>query len=164
VHVNPLRCARGTFDLISTVNFGAIGLFNNDTTKLIRVLDFVWFGTVIFGSFVSKTRLTSHAGGTIVPVVTDEPIPPGIIDSQDLAAFPTIDYSPAFVNVAAYENSLWHGHAYPFAVLKPGWTFALVDSTTGQAPEASFFWDWVWPDELLNGDIGDPYIDRRVRP
>lgn len=163
-YVNPRRCARGQFDWTSAVNFAATGLFNNDSTKLLRVLDFDLQSTNAFATYVTKTRLTSKAQGTVVPVVTDEPTPPGLIDTQDIAAVPTVDYFPGLLVSVGFQGSAWMGHNYPFAVIKPGWTFVAISENSSGTPNVSFFWDWVWPDELENPLIGDPTIDRAQRP
>lgn len=159
MRVNPLRCARGQFDVTAGTQ-GAVSLFNNDSTKYLRVLDFTCFVAAASGQYVTATRLTTKGVGIINPVVTGEGVPPGLLDTQDLGGtFASFDYIGQELTAAGVQQGIWFGHGYPFAVLRPGWSFVTTAVAPGGQPNVSFFWDWVWPDELTKNAIGDPEID-----
>lgn len=157
--VNPLRCARGLSTSSNGTNFNSVALFNNDSTKILRVLDFLPTTVKIVSSSYTQTRLTNQNIGTISPVVTGEPTPPGQIDTGSLASLPAGDFNYAFGNVNLSLQPMWRGHVFPVAVIRPGWSFVLSDNTSADTLTCSFFWDWLWPDQLLNPHIGDPEID-----
>lgn len=158
-HVNPLRCSRGQFDVTAGTQ-GAVSLYNNDSTKSLRVLDWACLGAGTAAAYVTKTRLTTQNVGLVNPVVTDEPRHPGLLDTQDLGgSFTTFDFVAQNVNTVGTQGPAWAGHCYPFAVLRPGWSLVVAPEAPGGLPNVSFFWDWLWPDELLNFKIGDPEID-----
>src|SRR5580692_435829 len=114
--INPLRSARGGFAGSAATNHGAIALFNNDGTRLLKVWSVSSFfnsGTQFIFS-VTRTRLANQNAGLVTPVVTDEGIPPGQIDWDDLAVIPPSDY--ACVNTGANIGAILS--VAPLAVLR----------------------------------------------
>lgn len=158
-HFNPLRGARGSATITPT-NFAAGALFNNDTARLLRV----WVSDVEPNShpryLYSGTRLTNQAQGSITSIVTGQGVPPGLIDTDDLAAVPTVYDFVAFSN----EPPFGQGNGFPFAVLRQGQSLRIVADGSATQTFFSFLWDWVYPAELIDPNIGDPAIDRRARP
>lgn len=160
-HPHILRAAYGAAPPFTAVNFAAQSLFNNSTSvHLLRVWLYGTQQTVGLFLYTVLGRLTTHNVGNIVTVVTGEAAPPGVIDQQDLAALPTANFFTGGATNLGFDS----GRPYPFAVLRPGWSFVGVLNVAGGANFGlSFWWDLVYPDELINPEIGDPSIDRRVR-
>jgi hypothetical protein len=148
--INPLRCARGCV-LLTPTHFGAAALFNNDATRLLRVFSIDASGIPTIVTFILQGRLTNAAAGTVVPVMTGEPMPPGVIDSDDMVALPTqVDWQGG-----ADFPPLWQGQRYPFAVLRQGFSLVAVQATGGTNQGFSFFWEWCYPEDLYNLSAGD---------
>lgn len=160
MYVNPLKSARGTATRTNPTNTALIGLYNDSNTWYLGVLHASATLLQPQGCFVTPTRLGTKAQGTITPVVTGDQQPPGKIDTDDVVSFQALDYVLQDVGMQDW----WVNARYPFAVLRPGWTFVLVCAASAQSMNMSFFWNWFLPDELLNNAIGDPQIDRRSRP
>lgn len=137
-------------------NFGAFALYNNSPAPhLLRFWDFSSTAFIPFQFRVLQGRLTTHDVGTISPVVVSDQPPPGTIDKQDQAAAGT----PMWPMNGATTSGGFPRSPYPFAVLTPGWSLVMECTTAAQTFGISFWWDWLYPDELINPNIGDPEID-----
>lgn len=162
-YVNPRRCARGAVPTFTTVNTGEAALFNNGSgAQVIRV----W---MVIGSAKSSNdygitylqgRLTTQNVGTINPVVSGDPVPIGLLDRDDVATPLVPDFYLAF----PAQIPIGMGNQYPLAVLNPGWSLVAIQLSGPNPFDCSFFWDWCYPDELIQPFIGAPAIDKASRP
>lgn len=153
-HFNPLRAARGAAQTFSAPNHGAAALFNNSTgAHILRVWQAAGSGSVgvFFGTYYLRGRLTNHDQGTIAPLYTDQGVPPGTIDTDNLAVMPLVDFWPVII----VEPAMGLGSPYPFALLRPGWSLVVVDSNSNQNYSLSFLWDYVYPEDLYSPSAGD---------
>lgn len=152
--VNPLRCARGAVPQFTSINFGAVGLFNNSTgAHLINVMMVANDpgANAAMQFYVTKNRLSTQNVGTIVPVVTDEAVPVGQLDTDDLAALPLADFFPS----SSFFMTVNQGNPYPIAVLRPGWSFVAVSEVKANTQANAFFWEWMYAEELFRLSAGD---------
>lgn len=141
-------------------NFGAQSLYNNsNSAQLLRL----WLrGSQTGGTqnaFVTQTRLTTQNVGTYTAAYLGEPVGPGVIDQQDFASEQTEMWWDNGTNPQGADG----GRPYPLCIIPPGWSFVIEANSSAATMGISFWWDWVYPIEVISPAIGDPAIDPHVR-
>jgi hypothetical protein len=68
---------------------------------------------------------------------------PGAVYTLDDATTRSYDFQ-----ITPSQNTFWWQHDFPFAVLQPGQSLLLQDTTAAHAMAVAFFWEAVFPAEL----------------
>jgi hypothetical protein len=138
-------------------NNSFISFFNDSSAAQVLALrDFgldVQLSASIEGFVIARQKIGANPvqGSS---VYTSQGSMPGQLLTGSVAA------NPAF-SLFASGNTFSPGwpHEFPIVVLAPGWSITAYATTQNAALILSFWWEWMFPAQLLNPDIGPEHID-----
>jgi len=133
-----------------------VSLYNDSSAaQVIAMRDYAVNPTVgagIEGFLVSQAKLgaTPLQG---ISVYTPGGAMPGQLLIGSVAALPTFNLFPTGGTTAPG----WL-HDFPMVVLAPGWSLTAYGNTLNLVLSVYFWWEWMYPAQLLNPDIGPEHI------
>lgn len=142
----PRQGVRGRATTGVPTNLATVGLFNNNRGRsvlVVRDISIAGNANDTVGASFQAGQIGSTAGQQS-PVVANEAIEPGLMNSIDT---PTV-YSGDYAFALTAQGVFWWQHDYPFAVVIPNWSLTFQDTTAAHAMTISLIWEAIEIDQL----------------
>lgn len=142
----PRQGVRGRSITGTPTNLATVGLWNNNRGRSYLVVrDVTIAGTAndTVGTSFQPGQVGSTAG-LVAPMVANEAVEPGLMNSVDTATVYPGDYAFALSSTGVF----WWQHDFPFAVIIPNYTLVFQDSTAAHGMTVSLIWEVIEADQL----------------
>jgi hypothetical protein len=160
MHHSPIlaRCAYANQEVpLLAANFAFVSLYNDSSAAQVLAVR----------EYAVEQRSDSTTGFKVAqgllgsspiqgkPVYTNAGSMPGVLSQGYVTVLPLMDLATAGGSTIAG----W-AHDFPMIVLAPGWAITAYQAAAGTSFFFGFWWEWMYPAQLLNPDIGPEHIGK----